>query len=221
MLYIVATPIGNLEDITLRALRVLKDANFILAEDTRKTGRLLARFGVKKPLVSFHDHNEIKKISWVIKELKKEKQIALVSNAGTPTVSDPGYKLIRACKEELLPITSLPGASSLTNILALTTLAHDKFVFLGYLPRKKGQRKKLLEKIKNWEITFVFFESPFRLESSLRDLREIFGNREVTLAREMTKKFETVYELNLEDAIGYFEKNRPRGEFTLILDSCA
>jgi 16S rRNA (cytidine1402-2'-O)-methyltransferase len=219
MLYIVATPIGNLEDITLRALRVLKEVDFVLSEDTRKTGLLLAHFEIKKPLVSFFEHSEIKKIPWVIEELKKGKQCALVSDGGTPTISDPGYKLVRQCRKENLPITSLPGASSITNALALTSLPHDKFAFIGYIPRKPGERQRLFEKIKAWDLNIVFLESPFRVVASLKALRAFFGNIRVAVAREMTKQFEEVLEFNLEEGISHFEHHKPRGEFTIIIEN--
>ncbi|MDP2924405.1 MAG: 16S rRNA (cytidine(1402)-2'-O)-methyltransferase [Candidatus Omnitrophota bacterium] len=218
MLYIVATPIGNLEDITLRALRVFKEVDFILAEDTRKTGFLLAHFGIKKLLVSFFEHSEVKKIPWVIAELKSGKNIALVSDGGTPTISDPGYKLVRECRKEKLSITSIPAASSITNALALTSLPHDKFLFIGYMPRKPGERKRLLEKIKSWDSAIVFFESPFRITSSLKTIKEVLGERRIAVLREMTKKFEEVLELSTEEAINHFEKVKPRGEFTVIVD---
>ena len=216
-MYIVATPIGNLEDITLRALRILGEADFILAEDTRKTGFLLKHFKIAKKLVSFFEHNEIKKIPWVIEELKKGKNIALVSSAGTPTISDPGYKLIRTCRKENLPLTSLPGPSSLSNALALTSMPHDKFTFLGYLPRKKGKRKALLEEAKKAGLTTVFFESPFRLLSSLKDLKEIFGSQKVAILREMSKKFEQVLEVSPQDALSYFAKSKLKGELVLVV----
>jgi 16S rRNA (cytidine1402-2'-O)-methyltransferase len=219
MLYIVATPIGNLEDITLRALRILKEVDFILAEDTRKAGFLLNHFGIKKPLHSFYEYNELKKIPWIIEELKKGKHIALVSSAGTPTISDPGYKLLRACRKESLPLTSLPGPSSITNALALTAIPHEKFVFLGYVPRKGGERARLFGRLKSLSGALVFFESPFRVLSTLHSLRESFGNRRIAIMREMTKKFEEVLELDVEVAIRHFEKTKPKGEFTLILDN--
>jgi 16S rRNA (cytidine1402-2'-O)-methyltransferase len=217
MLYIVATPIGNLEDITLRALRILGEVDFILAEDTRKTGFLLKHFKIEKRLVSFFEHNEIKKIPWVIEELKEGKDIALVSSAGTPTISDPGYKLIRTCRKENLPLTSLPGPSSLSNALALTSMPHDKFTFLGYLPRKKGKRKTLLEEAKKAGLTTIFFESPFRLLSSLKDLKEIFGSQKVAILREMSKKFEQVLELSPQDALSYLAKSKLKGELVLVV----
>lgn len=219
MLYIVATPIGNLEDITLRALRILKEVDFILAEDTRRAGFLLNHFGIKKPLHSFYEHNELEKLPWIIEELKKGKHIALVSNAGTPTLSDPGYKLVRACRKESLPLTSLPGPSSITNAVALTAIPHERFIFLGYMPRKATERTRLFGKLKSLNAALVFFESPFRFLGTLRSLRDSFGNRRIAVMREMTKKFEEVLELDIEVATRHFEKNKPKGEFTLILDN--
>jgi 16S rRNA (cytidine1402-2'-O)-methyltransferase len=219
MLYIVATPIGNLEDISLRALRIFKEVDLVLCEDTRKTGFLLGHFGIKKPLASFFEHSEVKKLPGVIEELKKGKNIALVSSAGTPTISDPGYKLVRECRREKLAVTSIPGASSIINALALTSLPHDKFIFLGYLPRKGGERKRLLEKVKFWESAIVFFESPFRILSALESMKETLGNRRVAIMREMTKKFEEVLELTLDQAIEHFKKIKPKGEFTVVLSS--
>lgn len=218
MLYIVATPIGNLEDITSRALRILKEVDLVLAEDTRKTGFLLSHFGIKKPLVSFFEHSEIKKIPWVIGELKSGKTIALVSDAGTPTLSDPGYKLVRECRKDKLPITVIPGPSSITSALASTSIPHDKFIFLGYLPRKHNERVRLFEKLRGLEAAIVFFESPFRVLASLRDLKEVTGNVRVALARELTKKFEEVFEADINEAILHFEQVKPRGEFVVIID---
>ena len=219
MLYVIATPIGNLEDITLRAIRILGEVDLVLAEDTRKTGLFLKHLGIKKNLISFYEHNELKKIPRIIEQLKQEKKIALVSSAGTPTISDPGYKLIKTCRYEHLPITSLPGPSSIINCLALTSLPHDKFVFLGYLPRKPSARRKLFKRVKEWEITLVFFESPYRVLSSLKAIAEILGNRRIAISREMTKKFEEALELEVEEAITHFTQNPPRGEFVLVVDN--
>jgi 16S rRNA (cytidine1402-2'-O)-methyltransferase len=180
---------------------------------------LLKRFGIKKKLFSFYEHNEIKRIPWIIEELKKGKNIALVSNAGTHSISDPGYKLVRECKKYNLPIASLPGASSLLCALSLTAIPHNKFIFLGYLPRKKGERKRILEKVASFKINLVFFETPHRLLDSLKDLKEIFGKKRITICRELTKKFEEIIETDLEEAIKYFEENKPKGEFTLILEN--
>lgn len=219
MLYIIATPIGNIEDISLRALRILKEVDFILAEDTRKTGLLLKHYQIKKKITSFYDHNEKIKTKWVIQQLKNGKNAALVSNAGTPTISDPGYNLIRQCREENLEVTSLPGASAVVNSLVLSGIAHDKFAFLGYMPRKKGNRRKLMEKVKNWEAALVFFESPFRILGSLKDAEDFFGDAKVSVAREMTKKFEEVFEGKLREATNHFEKTGLKGEFTVVIDN--
>ncbi|MBU2473217.1 MAG: 16S rRNA (cytidine(1402)-2'-O)-methyltransferase [Candidatus Omnitrophica bacterium] len=217
MLYLVATPIGNLEDITLRAVRILGEVDLILCEDTRKTGLLLQHFNIKKPLISFFEHNELRKIPQVVEGLKKEQNIALVSSAGTPTISDPGYKLIRECRKQNLPVTSLPGASSLINAIALTSLPHEKFVFLGYLPRKKSACQRLLEEVKGWDVTVVFLESPYRLIKSLGIIREVFGNRKVAVAREMTKKFEEIREASPGDLLAYFSSKPPKGEMVVII----
>lgn len=219
MLYIIATPIGNLEDITFRAKRILEEVGLVLAEDTRKSGNLLKSLDIKKPFLSFHDHNEARRIDQVISNLKEGKKIALISNAGTPTISDPGYKLVRECRKEGIEVTSLPGPSSIINALALTSLPHDKFSFLGYMPRKKGERKKLFNKIKTWQTTLVFFESPFRLLKSLEDLREVFGNPSIAVMREMTKKFEQVLEGDLESISKHFSKQEPKGEMVLLVDN--
>ncbi len=217
MLYLVATPIGNLKDISLRALEVLREVDFILAEDTRKTGNLLKHFQISKKLVSFFEHSEERKIPQLIAELKKGKNIALVSSAGTPTISDPGYKLVRACRDGGLDLTSLPGASSVINALVLSSTPHDKFAFLGYLPKKKSQRRKILAKIKNWDLAVVFFESPYRLTKALEDFKEVLGERKIVIAREMTKKFEEVVEVSIEQALESFKTKKPRGEYVLIL----
>ncbi len=219
MLYIVATPIGNLEDITLRASRILGEVELVLAEDTRKTGLLLKRLNIKKDLVSFYEHNEIRKIPLVIEELKKGRDIALVSNAGTPTISDPGYKLIKTCREKGIPVTSLPGPSSIINCLALSSIPHDKFAFLGYMPRKRSAQKKLLEKTKEWGLALVFFESPYRILKSLELIKEALGEVQVVIAREMTKKFEEVLEVGVGQAIEHFSKKEPKGELVVAIDN--
>ncbi len=218
-MYVIATPIGNLEDITLRAIRVLGEVDFILAEDTRKTGVLLSRLNIKKKLVSFFEHNEEKKIPQVIEQLSRGKNIALVSSAGTPTISDPGYKLIREARKQGFNITSIPGPSSILNALAVTSIAHDKFFFLGYMPKKKSARKKMFEQAKQSKATFIFLESPFRIQSTLQDLKNVFGNSRVALAREMTKKFEEVLEANVDEALEKLKERKPRGEYTVIVDN--
>jgi len=217
MLYLVAIPIGNLEDITFRAVRILKEVDLVLCEDTRKTGFLLKHLGVKKKLVSFFEHSEVKKIPWVVDELAQGKNIALVSSAGTPTISDPGYRLVRECQRLSLAVTSLPGPSSVVNALSLSSIPHEKFIFLGYIPRKTNQCKQLLNRVKDWGLTVVFFESPYRLIKSLRIIKEVLGNRKVAIAREMTKKFEEVKEAEVEEALAYFSNKKPKGEVVLIV----
>lgn len=217
MLYLVATPIGNLEDITFRAVRIIKEVDFVLCEDTRKTGFLLKHLGIKKKLVSFFEHNEVKKIPWVVEELNNGKNVALVSSAGTPTISDPGYRLVRECRKLSLEVTSLPGASSVVNALSLTSIPHEKFVFLGYVPRKASQCKNLFNQVKEWGLSVVFLESPYRLVKSLGVIKEVFGGRKVAVFREMTKKFEEVKEADSEELLVYFSNKKPKGELVLVV----
>jgi 16S rRNA (cytidine1402-2'-O)-methyltransferase len=218
MLYLVATPIGNAQDITLRALETLKNVEMILAEDTRKTGRLLKSFGIKKPLLSFYEYNERKRIPRIIASLKEGRDIALVSSAGIPTLSDPGYLLVKTCREQAIAFTCLPGPSSLTTALAISGIPREKFVFLGYLPRKEKERRRLLSRVDQLGFPLVFFESPYRLKATLEAVFNRCGNRMITVAREMTKKFEEVKEMTVQDALVLYGKKLPRGEFTLILD---
>jgi 16S rRNA (cytidine1402-2'-O)-methyltransferase len=219
MLYIIPTPIGNREDITLRALRVLEEVDIVLAEDTRKTGALLKHFNIKNKLISFYEHNETRKASQIINELEKGKQIALVSSAGTPTISDPGFKLVRECRQRAIEIISLPGPSSIITALSTSSITSDKFTFFGYLPKKRTARLKFFSQILNWPTTCVFFESPYRILSTLNELEKVLGERKITVCRELTKKFEEVFESNLKEAAEYFSKKKPKGEFTLVL-SC-
>ncbi len=218
MLYVVATPIGNREDITLRALRILGEVDFILAEDTRKTGVLLDYFSIKTKLISFHEHNEDRKSLRIIKELQEGKNIALVSNAGTPLISDPGFKLVRKCKQEKIKVVPVPGASSIITALSASSIGTDKFAFFGYLPRKKTARLRLIKEIANLPMTLIFFESPYRVLRTLEEMMAILGKRKVAVGRELTKKFEDIFEADLKNAINYFGKQKPKGEFVIILD---
>lgn len=217
MLYLVATPIGNLEDITLRALRVLNEVDFILAEDTRKTGLLLKHFKISKPLKPLFEHNEIKAIPQIIKELTSGKTIAIVSSAGTPTISDPGYKLIRECRKNKIPLTALCGASSVINAVSLSAIPRDKFIFCGYWPRKISQQKKILEKAKDFAAAIVFLESPFRIVKSLEAIKETNQDCQVSLCREMTKKFEEVIEGDVSEVLKRLNKTNLKGEFTVVV----
>lgn len=214
-LYVVATPIGNLEDITLRALRILAEVDIIAAEDTRKTKRLLAKYGINTKLTSYHQHSKVGKTSHLLKELDK-KDVALVSEAGVPTISDPGGGLVRAAIEEGIPVVAVPGPSAVATALAISGMGADRFLFLGFLPRKKGERQRLLASIAGELLTIVAFESPHRLCSALADILEALGDRQITIGRELTKLHEEVFRGTISGAMEHFAK--PRGEFTLVIE---
>ena len=215
-LYIVATPIGNLEDITLRAIRVLREVDLIAAEDTRHTLKLLNHLEISKPLMSYHRHNEDVKTDILIKELKQGKQIALVSDAGTPGICDPGEEVIKKCIEEEIPIVPIPGACAMINALICSGLDTKEFVFIGFLPLNKKNRKEKLEEIKNTTKTMILYEAPHKLETTLKDLKQIIGNRKVVLARELTKVHEEYIRENINILI---EKAKElKGEIVLIIE---
>ena len=215
-LYIVATPIGNLEDITLRAIRVLREVDLIAAEDTRHTLKLLNHLEISKPLMSYHRHNEDVKTDILIKELKQGKQIALVSDAGTPGICDPGEEVIKKCIEEEIPIVPIPGACAMINALICSGLDTKEFVFIGFLPLNKKNRKEKLEEIKNTTKTMILYEAPHKLETTLKDLKQIIGNRKVVLARELTKVHEEYIRENIDILI---EKAKElKGEIVLIIE---
>ncbi len=218
-LYLVSTPIGNLEDITLRAKRILGEVEVIACEDTRKTGNLLKKLAIpKKELLSYYEENELKRIPQIIKLLKEGKNVALVSEAGTPTISDPGFKLVRECVKEGIKIVSVPGASAILTALTASGLPTDKFLFLGYLPKKQGKRKKILESLPT-QITIIFFESPYRLLKSLKEIKEIFGDIEIIICRELTKIHEEIRREKVNQSIAHFEKVKPKGELTILFTS--
>lgn len=214
-LYVVSTPIGNLEDITLRALRVLAEVGLIAAEDTRTTRKLLARHRVNTPLTSYHEHNKKAKLSSLLKTLE-EKDVALVSDAGTPAINDPGYELIREAAKAGFAIVPIPGPSALTSALAVSGLPTDQFIYLGFLPRRRVERKRLLETLSGERRTLVAFETPHRLKAALDDILDALGNRGVTVCREMTKLHEEIFRGVVLDARDHFE--HPRGEFTLVIE---
>jgi len=218
-LYLVATPIGNIKDITLRAIEVLSSVKIIACEDTRKTGLFLEKLEIKnKPqLISYYEENEQGRIPQIINFLKNDKNIALVSNAGTPTISDPGYKLIRECIKENILIESIPGSSSFLTALTSSGLPTDKFLFLGFLSKKEGRRKTILESLPK-KTTIIFFESPFRLLKILNELKNIYGDIEIVICRELTKIYEEIKRGNINQLIIHFEKNKPRGEFVLLFN---
>lgn len=215
-LYICATPIGNLEDITLRVLRVLKEVDLIAAEDTRVTVKLLSRYEIATPMTSYHEHNEAKKGKELLATMKAGKIIALVSDAGMPGISDPGHRLIAACIEEGIPIEPLPGPSSLITALVVSGLPTDSFVFQGFLPRKKGERIALLHELLSLKRTVVLFESPRRLKATLAEVAEVDPARKTVVARELTKKFEEVIRGTAAEVLHMLETVDVKGEIVLL-----
>lgn len=216
-----ATPIGNLEDITLRAIRVLKEAELVVVEDTRRTGILLKHYGIKKSLLSYHDHNKEERTPEIIKRLNAGEKVALVSDSGTPGISDPGFYLVRKAIESGLPVVPIPGPTAIISGLVVSGLPTDKFVFEGWLPRKSTQRKQRLKELLQEPRTIVFFESPHRLLNSLEDCLLVLGDRRTVLCRELTKKFETVERDKISNLIKKYSDKSPRGEFIVVLEGCA
>ena len=216
-LYIVATPIGNLEDITLRALRVLKEADLIAAEDTRHTRKLLTHYGLSTPLTSYYDEVEAEKAALLVEQLKSGKNIALVSDAGTPTLSDPGFRLVQAAVREAIPIIPVPGPSALTAALSVSGLPTDRFAFEGFLPAKKRERRERLQRLREETRTLVFYESPHRLKESLNDLLEVLGDRELVLGREVTKVYEEFIRGRISEVSAAVGRGEPRGEITMVI----
>lgn len=214
-LYLVATPIGNLEDITLRALQILKEVGLIAAEDTRETRKLLNHYSIKTPLVSYYEKNKISLIPHLLKTLR-ERNIALVSEAGMPGLSDPGYELVCAAIKEGVKIVVIPGPSAVLATLSISGLPASSFCFKGFLPRKKGQRRALLESARDETATLVFFEAPHRLRDSLSDMADVLGNRRIVVGREITKLHEEIFRGIISGALEHFQ--HPRGEFTLVIE---
>lgn len=214
-LFVVATPIGNLEDITLRAIRVLKEVSLIAAEDTRKTKILLAAHHIRTPLISFHEHNKQARLPFLLKSLE-EGDVALVSEAGVPGINDPGYDLIQGAISIGAEIVPVPGPSAPVTALAVSGLTSEQFIHVGFLPRKKGERRRLLESLAAEPRTLVAFESPHRLVAALRDIADTLGQRRMAVCREMTKLHEEIFRGTVSEAIEHFQ--RPRGEFTLVIE---
>ena len=216
-LFIVGTPIGNMEDITLRALRVLREADLIAAEDTRHTGRLLSRYEISKPLVSYHQFNEAKRTAELLAKLQQGRIIALVTDAGMPTISDPGHRLIQAAVAAEIALEIIPGPSAVTMALAAGGIA-GPHLFYGFLPHKSAQRRKALTQLTPLPYTLVFFESPYRLLKSLRDMHELLGNRHAVVARELTKKFEEIIRGDLATILKKLETRSIKGEITVVVE---
>lgn len=217
ILYLVATPIGNLEDITLRAIRILKEVDIIACEDTRLTSNLLNHYQIKKPLVSYFEHNENQRSKYIVENILAGKNVALVSNAGTPLISDPGYELVNLCILNNICVKAIPGACALNSALSISGLPTDRFIFEGFLPRKPSKRKKRLQNIAKDERTVIIYESPYRLHKLLFELREICGNRQIAVVREMTKFYEEIKRGSVEDIIKDISGKRIKGEITLII----
>ena len=217
-IYLVPTPIGNLKDITLRALEALENADEIAAEDTRQTLKLLNHFNIKKPLFSYHQHNEQGKSEDIIEKLKSGKNIALVTDAGTPGISDPGSVIVQKCIEQDIPFEVLPGATAFTTALVYSGLDTTKFVFRGFIPRETKDRKVLMEEVKDKKETLIFYESPHRLIDTLDFLSDSLGKRKIAGCRELTKLHEDIYRGTIEDAYNWFLNNKPRGEFVLVIE---
>jgi len=216
-LYVVGTPIGNLEDVSLRALRILGEVDLIAAEDTRQTRKLLTRYGIETPLTSYYEHNKLTRLDELLGTLQ-HKDMALVSEAGMPGLSDPGYELIQAAIAQGIPVVPVPGPSALITALVVSGLPIDSFLYLGFLPRRQKQRRQLLATLTRERHTLVAFEAPHRLRASLSDLRDVLGDRRIALARELTKLHEEVWRGRLSQALAHFEEDPPRGEFTLVIE---
>ncbi|MBH8564320.1 16S rRNA (cytidine(1402)-2'-O)-methyltransferase [Nostoc sp. CENA67] len=217
-LYVVGTPIGNLEDMTFRAVRILQTVDLIAAEDTRHTGKLLQHFQVKTPQVSYHEHNRSSRIPELLEHLGNGKAIALVSDAGMPGISDPGYELVKACIAAGITVVPIPGASAAITALSAAGLPTDRFVFEGFLPAKGQQRREHLESLQTESRTLIFYESPHRLRETLQDLAQVWGSdRQIVLARELTKFYEEFWRGTIAEAIAHYNQRDPQGEYTLLV----
>ncbi|SHE39174.1 16S rRNA (cytidine(1402)-2'-O)-methyltransferase [Alkalibacter saccharofermentans] len=216
--YLVATPIGNLEDMSFRAVRILAEADLIAAEDTRHTKKLLNHYDIGARLISYHQHNEIDRSNQLVEMLKEGQTIAIVSDAGTPGISDPGAIMARRCHEEGINITVIPGACAAIGALVVSGMSTDKFSFCGFLPSNKKSRKKALEEIGKLKLTVILYEAPHRLIKTLKELEDSLGDREITLVKELTKLHETIWKGSISRAIIHYEENLPKGEFVLLIE---
>jgi len=217
LLYLVATPIGNLGDITLRALEVLRSVDYVISEDTRKTGTMLKHFEIKKPQLSFHEYNEERVLPKILSMLAEGKNVALVTNAGSPAISDPGFILVRSAIEAGHSLTAIPGPTALVTALVLSGLPVHSFTFRGFPPRKTRARRRFFEVDAASPHTLVFYESPYRLKGFFQDALAVFGNRRAAIANDLTKLFESVFRGTLEECLAYLENADLRGEFTIVI----
>ena len=221
-LYLVGTPIGNLSDITERAKKVLSEVDFIAAEDTRASGKLLAYYGIKKPLISYFEHNKRERGEVIVSRIiENGEACALITDAGMPAISDPGEDIVRLCAERGVRVSVVPGPCAAVSALAMSGLFTGKFVFEGFLPTGKGERREALAELKNEKRTVIFYEAPHKLKRTLADLYEAFGERKISLCRELTKINEEVIRTTLESAIAYYEEREPRGEYVLIMEGAS
>lgn len=218
-LFVVATPIGNLEDITFRAVRILSEVDLIAAEDTRHTKILLTKYNINTPMTSYHKFNIKSKTSYLVNLLKQGQKIALVSDSGMPGVSDPGYELIREAISQNVRVEPIPGPSAAITALAVSGFPTDRFVFEGFLPKKPGKKTKKLKELKNEERTVIIYESPYRLVKTLEDIKEVAGNRQVAVCRELTKKFEEIIRGRISKTLEIFKEKSPKGEIVIIIES--
>ena len=216
-LYLCATPIGNLEDITLRVLRTLEEVDLIAAEDTRNSIKLLNHFEIKTPMTSYHEYNKIEKAYQLVDKMKSGLNVALITDAGTPGISDPGEDLVRICYESGIDVTSLPGAAACITALTLSGLPTRRFAFEAFLPREKKERQAILASLEKETRTIILYEAPHHLKKTLEELFDVLGDRPLTLCRELTKRYETAFQTTLSGAISYYQENEPKGEFVLVI----
>lgn len=217
-LYLCATPIGNLEDMTFRVIRTLKEVDMIAAEDTRNSIKLLNHFEIKTPMTSYHEYNKIEKGHKLVQMLLEGKNLALITDAGTPGISDPGEELVQMCYEAGVPVTSLPGAAACITALTLSGLSTRRFVFEAFLPSDKKERQQVLEELKNDTRTVICYEAPHRLVKTLKELLEALGDRRITICRELTKRHETAWQTHIAEACEYYQENAPKGECVLVIE---
>lgn len=217
-LYLCATPIGNLEDITFRVLRTLKEADLIAAEDTRNSIRLLNHFEIKTPMTSYHEYNKIEKAYQLVEKLREGKNIALITDAGTPGISDPGEDLVRICMEEGIEVTSLPGPAACITALTMSGLATRRFCFEAFLPREKKERAEIVKELEKETRTIIVYEAPHHLIRTLEELYAVLGDRRIRLCRELTKKHEEVFPTTFAEALSFYQENDPRGEYVIVIE---
>lgn len=218
ILYLCATPIGNLQDMTLRVLDTLREVDLIAAEDTRNSVKLLNHFDIHTPMTSYHEYNKVEKAHYLIQKLQEGKNVALITDAGTPAISDPGEVLVAMCQEAGVSVTSLPGAAACITALTLSGLSTRRFCFEGFLPSDKKEKRVVLEDLKTESRTIILYEAPHRLVKTLTELKETLGSRRITICRELTKKFEEIRPTTIEEALDYYEQQEPRGEYVLVVE---